>query len=160
MIRLAQERGRDPSGDVPRPLHGKHVFEMRIASDRLDLKKARGTLRLEPAQGPPILHSLHFENPASPEPAPAGAQTRMLRMGSDGPPVTLTLFRPPTTFGAMAARASGPSPAAAGPGYFYVDLFFDRPDPSFKAILTLEADGRVHVAEFDYPGREGRREAK
>ncbi|HYE98076.1 MAG TPA: hypothetical protein VEJ18_04150, partial [Planctomycetota bacterium] len=144
----------------PKPLLGKHVYELRVASDRLDLKKARGTLRLEPAQGVPILHSLHYENPAVPETAPSDASTRTLPLGSHGPTVTLLIFRPSTEFIAAAGRKTPPAPATAGRGYFFVDLLFDRPDAQFKALLTLEVDGRVHSAEFDYPWADARREAK
>lgn len=155
----AQAQGQDAPPTRSRPLLGKHVFELRVSSDRLDLKKARGMLRLEPAQGAPILHALHFENPSVSEPAPAGASTRTLRLGADGPSATLTMLRPPTSFAGMPARKS-PVPAADRPGYFFVDLFFDRPDPQFKAVLTLEADDRIHRAEFEYPWGEARTEAK
>ncbi|HYE98257.1 MAG TPA: hypothetical protein VEJ18_05065, partial [Planctomycetota bacterium] len=80
----------------PKPLLGKHVYELRVASERLDLTKARGMLRLEPAQGTPILLSLHYENPAVPEMPPADASTRTLPLGSDGPTATLLIFRPST----------------------------------------------------------------
>ena len=147
----------------PKPLMGKHVLELRVASDRLDLKKTTGTLRVEPAEGAPILYSLHYERPSTPEPSPPDASRRALPLGAGGPSVDLVVLRPPTDFRGMTGRKGRRSEdgrAAAGRAILFADLLFDRPDPRFKGTLTLDVDGELHSAEFDYPFAQGRPETK
>lgn len=154
----ASRRPEAAQADRPKPLLGKYFLELRVMSDRLDLSRAMGTLRIEPAQGPPVLHSLHFENPSSPDAPPPDAERRSLRLGADGPALEIAVFRPPTAFARMRGAKGASDPDRGTAGYLFVDLLFDRPDPAFKAILTLDVDGRMHTGEFDYPlpGREAK----
>lgn len=142
--------GQESRTGRPKRLLGKHFLELRVKSDRIDLRRARGSLRILPSHASPIVHPLHFEDPSFPEPVPADASVRTIPLGQDGASVEVVVFAPPTDFLQMLDRRGSGGPDRSGGGYFFVDLLFDRPDPSFKAVLTLEADGRTLTAEFEH----------